>query len=163
MQLEPPVPPTLIGPVRLLLVQPGLHADVPYPPQVLQHGQVGAPDGIVGELDEACAGEILALGAAFQPPLGDAAADVAGAAMRSRRALATVAAAPVADPVQNKVAANAAVETARGSEVVSIVWHLVLLIAASLSMAVPPGAEAAGLSIQRPTACQIQPQRGFVD
>jgi hypothetical protein len=51
--------------------------------------------------------------------------------MRPRRALAAVAAAAVAYAVQNEVAANAAVEAARGGEVLSMVWHLVLLIAAS--------------------------------
>ena len=115
MQLKPPVPPTLVGPVCLLLVQPGRHADAPYPPQVLQDGQVGPPDGIVGELDDARAGEIFALGAAFEPPLGDTTINVAGTAMRPRCALAAVTAAAVADPVQNEIAANAAVETAGGS------------------------------------------------
>jgi hypothetical protein len=127
VQLQPPVPPTRVRPVCLLLVQPGFHADALYPPQVLQHRQVGAPDGIVSELDDARAGEIIALSAAFEPPLGDAAIDVAGTAVGPRGALAAVAAAAVADAVHNEVAANAAVETARGGEVISIVWHLVLL------------------------------------
>jgi hypothetical protein len=127
MQPEPPAPPTVVGPVCLLLVQPGLHADTPYPLQVLQHGQVGPPDGVVGELDDARAGEVLAFSTAFEFPLGDAAIDVAGTVMRPRRALATVTAAAVTDAVQNEVAANAAVEAARGGELVSIVWHLLLL------------------------------------
>jgi len=115
VQLEPHVPPTLISPVCLLLVQPGIQADAPYPPQVLQNGQVGPPDGVIGELDDARAGEIIALSAAFELPLGDATIDVAGTVMRPCRALTAVAAAAVADRVQNQIAANAAVETARGS------------------------------------------------
>ncbi len=57
------------------------HADAPYPPQVLQNGQVGSPNGVVGELDDARAREIVSLGAGFEPSLGDAAeVDVAGSA-----------------------------------------------------------------------------------
>jgi hypothetical protein len=90
---------------------------------------VGSPDGIVGKLDDACAGEIVASSTAFEFLLGDAAIDVADTAIRPRRALAAVAAAAVTGPVQNKVAAYAAVEAAWGGELLLIVWHLVLLIA----------------------------------
>jgi len=92
VQLKPPVQLPLIGPVCLLLIQPGLQADALYPPQVLRDGEVAAPDRIVGKLDEAGAREIIALSAACQPPIGGAATvDGAGDVMGPCRALAAVA------------------------------------------------------------------------
>ena len=100
MQLKPPVQPALVGPVCLLLVQPGFHADAPCPPQVLQDGQVGPPDRVVGELDDAGTGKIIALGAALKFSLGDAVIEGAGSAMRPGRTLATLAATTVTGLVQ---------------------------------------------------------------
>ena len=101
MQLKPPVQPPLVGPVCLLLVQPGFHTDAPYLPQVLQDGQMGPPNGVVGELDDAGTGEIVALSAPLKSALGDAAAiDGTGGAMRPRRTLAAVAATTVTGLVQ---------------------------------------------------------------
>lgn len=101
MQLKPAIQPPLLGPVCLLLIQPGFHTDAPSPSQVLQDGQMGPPDGVVGKLDEAGTREIVALSAALQSPPGDAAAvDGTGVAMRSRRTLAALAAATVTGFVQ---------------------------------------------------------------
>jgi hypothetical protein len=100
MQLKPPVQSPLVGPVCLLLVQPGFYTDAPSPPQVLQDGQMRPPDGVIGELDEAGTREIVALSAALKLPLGDAAVKGTGGAMRPRRTLAAVTAATVTGLVQ---------------------------------------------------------------
>jgi hypothetical protein len=113
MQLKPSVQPPLIGPVGLLLIQPGFHTDALYPSEVLQDGKVGPPDGVVGELDEAGAGEIVTLGAIFNSPLGDAAVEGAGSAMRSRRTLAALAATTVTGLVQQQLAAISTIQAAR--------------------------------------------------
>ena len=124
MQLKPPVQPPLVGPICLLFVQPGFHTDAPYPPQVLQDGQVGSPDRVVGELDDAGTGEIVALSAALKSPLGDAAAvDGTGGAMRPCRALAAVAATTVTGFVQQQLAATAAIKAAGSGQFSLLVWH----------------------------------------
>jgi hypothetical protein len=125
MQLKPPVQPPLLSPVGLLLVQPGFHTDASSPPQVLQNREVGPPDGVVGELDEAGAREIIALGAALKPLLGDAAVEGAGVAMRSRRTLTALAATTMAGFVQQQIAAIAAIQAAGSCVYPSLVWHLV--------------------------------------
>jgi len=124
MQLKPPVQPPLISPVGLLLVQPGFHTDAPYPPQVLQDGKVGPPDRVIGELDEAGAGEIVALSAVLKSPLGDAAAvDGTGGAMGPCRALAAVAATTVTGFVQQQFAATAAIKATGSGQFSLLVWH----------------------------------------
>jgi len=100
MQLKPPVQPALVGPVCLLLVQPGFHTDALYPSEVFQDGEVGPPDRVVGELDDAGTGKIVALGAALKSLLGDAAVEGTGIAMRPGRTLATLAATTVTGLVQ---------------------------------------------------------------
>jgi len=72
VQLKPPVQPSLIGPVRLLFIQPGFRANALYPPEILQDREMGPPDGIQGELDDGGTGEIPALSAALQPLVRDA-------------------------------------------------------------------------------------------
>lgn len=61
---------------------------------------MSSPDGVVGELDEAGAREIIALGAALKSFLGDAAIEGADVAMRSRCTQAALAAATVTRLVQ---------------------------------------------------------------
>jgi hypothetical protein len=101
MQLKPPVQSSLVSPICRLLIQPGFHTDASSPSQVLQNREVGSPDGVVGELDEAGTREIVALGAAFISPLGNAAAiEGTGSAVRPRRTLATLATTTVTGFVQ---------------------------------------------------------------
>ena len=127
MQLKPPVQPPLIGPVDLLLVQPGFYTDAPYPPQVLQDGQVGPPDRVVGELDNGGAGEIVALSAVLISPLGDAAIDGTGGTMRPRCTLAALAPTTVTGLVQQQLAAIPTIKAARSGQFIPVVWHLVFL------------------------------------
>ena len=61
---------------------------------------MGPPDGVVGELDEAGAREIIALGAALKPFPGDAAVEGTGGAMRPGRTQAAIAATTMAGFVQ---------------------------------------------------------------
>lgn len=125
MQLNPPVQPPLVGPICRLFVQPAFHTDASSPPQVLQNREVGSPDGVVGELNDAGTGEIIALGAALKPSLGDAAVEGTGVAVRPRRTLATVAATTMTGLVQQQLAATAAIEAAGSGQFPSLVWHLV--------------------------------------
>jgi hypothetical protein len=125
MQLKPPVQPPLVSPVCFLFVQPGFHTDALSPPQVLQDGQVGPPDGVVGELDEAGAREIIALSATLKSFLGDAAVEGTGGAMRPRRTLTAVAATTMAGFFQQELAAIAAIQAAGSCLDPSLVWHLV--------------------------------------
>jgi hypothetical protein len=106
----------------LLLVQPGLHADALYPPEIFQDREVGAPDRVVGELDELRTGEIVAPGAGLQALFDDATVvNGTNVVVRSGCALATFAAATVTGIVQQQLSATATIQAARGGQHLSLV------------------------------------------
>jgi hypothetical protein len=88
---------------------------------------VGPPDWVVGELDDAGTGEIVALSAALKSLLGDAAVEGTGGTMRSRRTLAAVAATTVTGLVQQQFAATTAIKAAGSGQFLPIVWHRILV------------------------------------